>query len=288
MADLQPPPSEAPINGPPPPENFGASLVVSKRQRRPSVRLGDIGEQSAAATTYDAYIRKGKPWKGPGGAGPPKDSVGGKTSSKTRPLVNIGNGELHEVVQEGEEKNLPSGDLDSVIGSWKKDLKMKRGPAVAGATTATKRVRSNWMSRIEEGAENDEKVSGFNIEEEEEEEDDGGFRDYGPEGSVSPSKERSPIHSMENTGGRDWKCGTTSAERNGMSERRCRSLDDGVRMWLNGLGLGRYASVFELHEVDDEVLPLLTLEDLKDMGINAVGSRRKMYCAIQRLGKGFT
>jgi hypothetical protein len=54
------------------------------------------------------------------------------------------------------------------------------------------------------------------------------------------------------------------------------------------LGLGRYAPVFEVHEVDDEVLPMLTLEDLKDMGINAVGSRRKLYCAIQKLGKGFS
>ncbi|GJU13538.1 bicaudal C homolog 1-A-like protein [Tanacetum coccineum] len=63
---------------------------------------------------------------------------------------------------------------------------------------------------------------------------------------------------------------------------------NGVRVWLNQIGLGRYAHVFELHEVDDEVLPLLTLEDLKDMGINAVGSRRKMFCSIQKLGKGFS
>ncbi len=60
-----------------------------------------------------------------------------------------------------------------------------------------------------------------------------------------------------------------------------------MRIWLNGLGLSRYAPVFEVHEVDDEVLPMLTLEDLKDMGINAVGSRRKMYCAIRSLGRGF-
>uniref|UniRef100_M8BBN7 Uncharacterized protein n=1 Tax=Aegilops tauschii TaxID=37682 RepID=M8BBN7_AEGTA len=39
----------------------------------------------------------------------------------------------------------------------------------------------------------------------------------------------------------------------------------------------------KIHEVDDEVLPLLTLEDLKDMGIGAVGSRRKMFAAIQKL-----
>lgn len=61
------------------------------------------------------------------------------------------------------------------------------------------------------------------------------------------------------------------------------SLIGGVHMWLNKLGLGRYANVFEIHEVDDEVLPFLTLDDLKDMGINAVGSRRKIFCAIQKL-----
>jgi hypothetical protein len=57
----------------------------------------------------------------------------------------------------------------------------------------------------------------------------------------------------------------------------------GVKAWLDGLGLSRYAPVFEIHEVDDEVLPLLTLEDLKDMGIGAVGSRRKMYASILKL-----
>ncbi|KAI3463579.1 hypothetical protein Pfo_020242 [Paulownia fortunei] len=63
---------------------------------------------------------------------------------------------------------------------------------------------------------------------------------------------------------------------------------DGVRVWLNQLGLGKYAPLFEVHEVDDEVLPFLTLEDLKNIGINAVGSRRKMYLSIQKLGKGFS
>ncbi|KAK6127811.1 hypothetical protein DH2020_038448 [Rehmannia glutinosa] len=63
---------------------------------------------------------------------------------------------------------------------------------------------------------------------------------------------------------------------------------NGVRVWLNRLGLSKYAPLFEVHEVDDEVLPFLTLEDLKDMGINAVGSRRKMYRSIQKFGEGFS
>nr|AFK48683.1 unknown [Lotus japonicus] len=136
------------------------------------------------------------------------------------------------------------------------------------------------------------------------------------ENSDSLLKEQSPIQSMENLGvdghrrsfkgsrdhhdgielsgpsdtdARDWKCGGTSGgDRNENGGGRVRSGEDGVKIWLNGLGLGRYAPVFEVHEVDDEVLPMLTLEDLKDMGISAVGSRRKMYCAIQKLGKGFS
>uniref|UniRef100_J3NDD7 SAM domain-containing protein n=2 Tax=Oryza brachyantha TaxID=4533 RepID=J3NDD7_ORYBR len=47
--------------------------------------------------------------------------------------------------------------------------------------------------------------------------------------------------------------------------------------------MGRYAAAFEAHEVDGEVLPCLTMDDLRDMGIGAVGARRKLYCAIQRL-----
>uniref|UniRef100_A0A0D9XZA1 SAM domain-containing protein n=1 Tax=Leersia perrieri TaxID=77586 RepID=A0A0D9XZA1_9ORYZ len=47
--------------------------------------------------------------------------------------------------------------------------------------------------------------------------------------------------------------------------------------------MGRYAAAFEAHEVDGEVLPCLTMDDLRDMGIAAVGARRKLFCAIQRL-----
>ncbi|EPS66005.1 hypothetical protein M569_08771, partial [Genlisea aurea] len=62
----------------------------------------------------------------------------------------------------------------------------------------------------------------------------------------------------------------------------------GVREWLSGLGLQKYAPVFEIHEVDDEALSMLTLEDLKDMGINAVGSRRKMYSSLLKLRKALS
>jgi len=56
-----------------------------------------------------------------------------------------------------------------------------------------------------------------------------------------------------------------------------------VAGWLWRMGMGRYAAAFEAHEVDAAVLPCLTMDDLRDMGIGAVGARRKLFCAIQRL-----
>ncbi|KAK1422285.1 hypothetical protein QVD17_25286 [Tagetes erecta] len=58
---------------------------------------------------------------------------------------------------------------------------------------------------------------------------------------------------------------------------------NGVGRWLEDMGFGRYAGMFEMHEVDEEALPLLTLDDLKEIGVLAVGPRRKLYAAICRL-----
>ncbi|XP_050376698.1 uncharacterized protein LOC126794097 [Argentina anserina] len=268
------------------------AAVGAKRQRRPSVRLGEIGGDQP----YDSNPRRApKQWRLP-----PTDLHNRKEaskSSKTRPLVNLSSGgEFDETLDR-------ESNLDSVaIGSWKVKETKKR------ASTATKRVRSSWVAaKIDEGGGG--------------EDGEDGYREFEPEEeSESQLKEQSPIHSSENlerevllygsrrpirtrvleqhdgvelsgpseeNDDREWNGRGTSGDRNG-NEGRVRCGEDGVRVWLNGLGLGRYAPVFEIHEVDDEVLPMLTLEDLKDMGINAVGSRRKMYCAIQKLGKGFS
>ncbi|RZC58438.1 hypothetical protein C5167_005742 [Papaver somniferum] len=56
-----------------------------------------------------------------------------------------------------------------------------------------------------------------------------------------------------------------------------------VSDWLEGLGFSKYVDIFEMHEVDEDALPLLTLEDLKEMGVDAVGPRRKLYNAIRLL-----
>ena len=40
--------------------------------------------------------------------------------------------------------------------------------------------------------------------------------------------------------------------------------------WLRGLGLERYEQAFRENEIDEEVLPGLTADDLKDLGITLV------------------
>ncbi len=56
-----------------------------------------------------------------------------------------------------------------------------------------------------------------------------------------------------------------------------------VEGWLRGLGLGRYEEKFRENNIDAEVLPQLTADDLKDIGISAVGDRRKLLAAIAAL-----
>jgi class 3 adenylate cyclase len=53
--------------------------------------------------------------------------------------------------------------------------------------------------------------------------------------------------------------------------------------WLRGLGLGQYEVAFRGNKIDAEVLPQLTAEDLKDIGVAIVGDRRKMLTAIGEL-----
>ncbi|MBR0926440.1 AAA family ATPase [Bradyrhizobium diazoefficiens] len=50
--------------------------------------------------------------------------------------------------------------------------------------------------------------------------------------------------------------------------------------WLRRLGLEQYEAAFRDNEIDDTVLPNLTAEDLKDLGVGLVGHRRKLLDAI--------
>jgi class 3 adenylate cyclase/predicted ATPase len=53
--------------------------------------------------------------------------------------------------------------------------------------------------------------------------------------------------------------------------------------WLRSLGLEQYEAAFRENAIDDSVLSSLTAEDLKELGVDAVGHRRKLLNAIAAL-----
>ena len=56
-----------------------------------------------------------------------------------------------------------------------------------------------------------------------------------------------------------------------------------VVVWLRSLGLGKYEAVFRENDIDETVLPNLTAEDLKELGVASLGHRRKLLDAIAAL-----
>src|ERR1700688_1200176 len=56
-----------------------------------------------------------------------------------------------------------------------------------------------------------------------------------------------------------------------------------VAAWLRGLALEQYAPAFRDNDVDGEVLPELTADDLISIGVTSVGHRRKLLAAIAAL-----
>ena len=56
-----------------------------------------------------------------------------------------------------------------------------------------------------------------------------------------------------------------------------------VAAWLRGLGLEQYSREFRDNDVDGEVLPELTADDLISIGVTSVGHRRKLLAAIAAL-----
>jgi len=55
--------------------------------------------------------------------------------------------------------------------------------------------------------------------------------------------------------------------------------------WLRGLGLEQYEAAFRENEISEKVLPNLTAEDLKDLGVGIVGNPGCSWshcCAVRR------
>ena len=56
-----------------------------------------------------------------------------------------------------------------------------------------------------------------------------------------------------------------------------------LRDWLRGLGLEEYEAAFRDNKIDERSLPRLTAEDLKELGVAALGHRRILVDAIAAL-----
>jgi len=56
-----------------------------------------------------------------------------------------------------------------------------------------------------------------------------------------------------------------------------------IAEWLRGLGLGQYVPAFAENAINWDVLPELTADDLKEIGVAAVGDRRRLLAAIAAL-----
>ena len=56
-----------------------------------------------------------------------------------------------------------------------------------------------------------------------------------------------------------------------------------IVVWLRSLGLGEYEAIFRENDIDDAVLPSLTHENLKELGVASFGYRVKLLDAIASL-----
>ena len=59
-----------------------------------------------------------------------------------------------------------------------------------------------------------------------------------------------------------------------------------LAVWLRSLGLEQYETAFRENAITEKLLPSLTAEDLKDLGVFVVGHRRAMFNAIADLRSG--
>ena len=56
-----------------------------------------------------------------------------------------------------------------------------------------------------------------------------------------------------------------------------------IRQWLEGLGLAQCANAFEANDIDPSLLPRVTDQVLKDLGVTSAGHRLRLLGAIEGL-----
>ena len=61
-----------------------------------------------------------------------------------------------------------------------------------------------------------------------------------------------------------------------------------IVVWLRSLGLGKYEAAFRENEIDETVLPSLTHETLKELGVTALGTTSGAFvCQNEGDRKGY-
>src|SRR5215470_15451797 len=87
---------------------------------------------------------------------------------------------------------------------------------------------------------------------------------------------------------RSWHSGTFRTSTSSNAPAGCLEGEEvqvmDVAAWLRNLGLERYESLFRDHRIDWDVLPQLTSEDLKEIGVLPIGHRRRLLHAIATFG----
>ncbi|XWS47905.1 hypothetical protein CRYUN_Cryun13aG0026100 [Craigia yunnanensis] len=306
----------------------------SKRQRRPNVRLGEIGDASAAFAcgfsqkTKESLVHKS--WK-------PDFLNSQENELATAVEFSKGNSpdflisypgvspRISADLQQNRENKNPNSsklgfDLVSVdeIGVMKSSLNfgtitrksrvMKRRGRSKGGNNCAFGSAWTWSSKLspqfsgEDRKEHGEKeFMGIGSNACADYYPDNGFQDISDHETPATSKNVCE-HDVDEPGYDSWQQGNAndfwkdacyegnevflkSGDIWDQTRYTCNDVTS-VRRWLEDLGFSRYADIFEMHEVDVETLPLLTLDDLKEMGVFAVGHQRKLYSAIQQLRGG--
>lgn len=295
----------------------------SKRQRRPNVRLGAIGDVSAAFSCgVSQEIKKGLHWEKGLDYGflNPEDSeynyISGFCKEQTFEfdVTDPGFSPWFPVdMQQNRENTNPNSmnfvsEFDTLDEIDMTKSKLECGTMAQNCILTNKGRRSKRCKRTAFGSYwNSEVIPHTNTDDEKEYRGKEviGFASnpclnvydaHSPDHETPATRKKAceddtyePTFNLQNGGnfGEFWKKGDNSLSSESFSRydmlEVSRSDVNSVGRWLEELGFGKYAGLFERHEVDEEVLPLLTLEDLKEMGVLAVGPRRKLYTAIRQL-----
>lgn len=331
---LPPPPHPPPLA---PPSEAAAlpSDAASKRQRRPNVRLNEIGD-SSLANVVEYFLKR----KGGGGGGdskptPPTTTAAtaapGKPSKKPKLSPKLKNDDVFHHAEDPKprpSKPFEKRSLAPKSGSRKPGLSKSRYPDHS-ITVHSKHPRINrprryegngnsWMHKAMAGvadgfleaadggvygcSDTDKHVRSRSPHDFEMHPAGSSFESDSPKGfrKIQAAKLKKKMGSGLKAPSAGYALKDEAEEKEEPSssdvqelrlqgpvwERGVAALDDKVRDWIQGIGLEKYASVFQHHEVENDVLPLLTMDDLKEMGISAVGARRKLFSEIMKLRRG--